>query len=68
MHLIYWLVRASRVGWGKESGFGVIVIASCEQHFFRVRKNLVQHPSCNISVVHTYSGQNWLVREFQNQP
>ena len=41
MQLIYWLVRASRVGWGKESGFGVIVIlASCEHHFFRVKENL----------------------------
>ncbi len=30
---------------------GIVILASCEYHFIRVNKNLVQHPSNNISIV-----------------
>ena len=51
MDITYWSIRSSmRVGWrwGKES---VIILASCEHHFSRERKNLVQHRSNNISII-----------------
>ena len=34
----------------KEEDGGIIILASCEHHFNRVHKNLVQHPSINISI------------------
>ena len=35
---------------------GIVILASCEYHFIRVHKNLVQHPCNNILilVMHTF--------------
>ena len=29
---------------------GIVILANCENYFIRVHKNLVQHPSNNISI------------------
>ena len=35
---------------GKRMDKGLVISASCEDHFIRVHENLVQHPSKNISI------------------
>ena len=52
MDHIYWSVCSSsrRGGYGAKDYGGIVVLASCEHHFLRVHKNLVQHPNNNISI------------------
>ena len=53
MDLIYWSVLSSRKrGGGRVKGVvgGIVILDSCENHFIRVHKYLVQHPSDNISI------------------
>ena len=32
-------------------GVDIVILANCKQHFIRVHKNLVKHPSNNIFIV-----------------
>ena len=45
---IYWSVHSStrkEADGIKELGGGIVILASCEHHFIRVHKNMLQDPS-----------------------
>ena len=42
--LVSWLSQLKGRGRGKEGGWEVIYLASCEHYLIKVQENLVQHP------------------------